>query len=292
MESNLIRILFGRLLDALRIKDDASRRERSPLAGELKTDSLTVVTDGITIRGRFFFPSKRPDRQYPALIICHGVPGSGKDRPSDDPGYEALADHFARLGLASVVFNFRGCGDSGGNFDIMGWTRDLEAVLDQTLNTPYIDPTRVMLLGFSGGGAAAIYVSADNPKVYGLAVAGTPADFTIFDGDPDELVADFRQRGLFRDPEFPPNIETWLKGFEQIEPLRWIGQFKGQYLLVVHGDADELIPVEHARDLFQHAPAGIGTLSIIPGGLHRLRLDPRCIEILDAWFLKILGRGK
>jgi len=143
MEFNLLKIFFGRLLDALRIKSRLEGAVVSDAEGERRKENFQVVCEGITIRGRVFFPVARPSRQYPVVVICHGIPGSGAERPPDDPGYEGLAEEFASKGLAAVIFNFRGCGDSGGNFDMMGWTRDLETVVDKVLNTPYIDPTRL-----------------------------------------------------------------------------------------------------------------------------------------------------
>jgi pimeloyl-ACP methyl ester carboxylesterase len=226
---------------------------------------------------------------YPGLIICHGIPGSGDPRPSDDPGYEALAEDFASLGIASVIFNFRGCGESGGDFEIMGWTRDLETVVSRILDTPFIDPTRLFILGFSGGGAAAIRVAADNSDIYGLAVVGTPAHFEIFDEDPSETVSNFKERGIIRDPAFPPDIDRWTKSFIEIEPRRWIAHFEGKRVLIVHGDEDELIPVEQAQELFERAPAGLAKIRVIPGGVHRLRLDQRCNDIVKEWLLESLG---
>jgi pimeloyl-ACP methyl ester carboxylesterase len=222
-------------------------------------------------------------------VICHGIPGSGAQRPRDDPGYEALAQDITSLGVAAVTFNFRGCGDSDGDFDMLGWTRDLEVVLDHVLNTPHIDPSRLMVLGFSGGGAASIYVAAQTDHVYGLAVVGTPAHFRIFEKDPREIVEDFQERGIIRNPNFPPDVSRWIKAFEEIEPRRWIAQFKGKHLLIVHGDADELIPLKHARVLFDAAPKGITELSVVPGGEHRLRLNARCLDVLREWLLKTLG---
>jgi uncharacterized protein len=289
MESQLLGQLFRKLLDALRINkgptqtataDDVESRLKQPFA---------VNVDGLSIRGEIFFPKARPSRLYPALIICHGIPGSGAPRPAEDPGYAALAEDFASVGIIAVIFNFRGCGDSDGNFEMMGWVRDLEVVLDRIINTPYVDPTRVMLLGFSGGGAAAIRASADSPGVYSLAVVGTPSDFGSFEKDPDEIITDFKKRGIIRDPQFPSNITHWIDEFRQIDPRRWIAHFKGKHLLIVHGDADELIPVEQARELFHSAPAGVAELSIISAGVHRLRLDSRCVDILKNWFLKTLG---
>lgn len=291
MESQLIRTMFRKLLEALRFNKAPAQREIAYSSESRRKEAFIVDVDGLKIRGDIFFPVARPSRLYPALIICHGIPGSGAPRPAGDPGYEGLADDFASLGIIAVIFNFRGCGNSDGNFEMMGWARDLEAVLDRILNTPYVDPTRMMLLGFSGGGAAAIKVAADSPDVYSLAVVGTPSDFGTFEKDPDEIIVDFKKRGIIRDPKFPADVNHWMDEFRQVEPRRLITHFKGKHILIVHGDEDELIPVGQAQELFTRAPAGMAELSIIPGGVHRLRLDPRCVDILKDWFLKTLGWG-
>ena len=288
MEITLITLWFRKLLEALRIKEGPSPGEKVDQPMERRRETFTVVSDGIRIRGWILFPVAKPARLYPVVVICHGIPGSGTARPRNDPGYEGFAQELVDTGVAAVVFNFRGCGDSGGDFDMMGWTRDLDAVLDRVLNTPHLDPTRVMLLGFSGGGAAAIKVAADNPKVYALASVSAPAHFEIFQTTPSEIIDDFRKRGLLKDPSFPQNVERWIDGFREIEPRRWIAYFKGKWALILHGDQDELIPVAHAHELAQHAPAGTTELSIILGGVHRLRLDPRCVEALKQWISKTL----
>jgi pimeloyl-ACP methyl ester carboxylesterase len=288
MEWNLLRVWFEKLLDALRVEKIAASVDVDP-PEQRAVKPFEITVDGIRIRGSAHFPVAQPARLYPTLIICHGIPGSGAARPSNDPGYEGLAEQFTSLGLAAIIFNFRGCGDSGGNFDMMGWTRDLDAVVRHTLDMPYVDPTRLVVVGFSGGGAAAINVAADTSRIYGLAVVGTPASFDVFKKEPLEIVKDFQERGIIRDPDFPSNIDKWMDGFVQIEPQRWIAQFKGQYLLIVHGDADDLVPVDHASRLKDHAPAGVAELHIIPHGEHRLRLDERCTTILKDWTLKILG---
>jgi len=286
MEFNILSMMFRRLVDALRFERRAtSEAPKGPISVG-KQDLFQLSVDGIKIAGRILFPKIVPPRLYPVVIICHGIPGSGTPRPHDDPGYESLAEKFVGLGFACVIFNFRGCGDSGGDFDMVGWTRDLESVIAHVSNTPYIDPARIILVGFSGGGAAAIYVSAHMRSVYGLAVAGTPASFRIFRQDPAEIISDFRKRGIIRNPSFPRDVEVWMKHFEEIEPLHWIGHFKGQHLAIVHGDKDELVPVDHAEQMYAVAPNGIKELFIIPGGEHRLRLDQRCVSILESWLLK------
>ncbi|MGC8604697.1 MAG: alpha/beta hydrolase family protein [Desulfomonilaceae bacterium] len=289
MEFTLVRTLFNKLLEALRIDKPPKNFSHVDHAGLRSIESFSVLSDSITLRGKIFFPVQKPDMLYPTVVICHGIPGSGAPRPSDDPGYEGMAQDFTSLGFASVIFNFRGCGDSGGDFDIMGWTRDLRAILDKISNTPFIDPTRIFLVGFSGGGAAAIYVSADNPNIYGLAVVGTPSNFEIFRKDVSSIIRDFRQSGIIRSPAFPADTQKWMDGFSEIQPSKWISYFKGKTILIIHGASDELIPVEQAHELYSHAPSGITRLEIIPDGVHRLRLDQRCINFLKTWAMKSLG---
>jgi uncharacterized protein len=289
MELGLLSYYWKKLMEALRFKEDSAPKARIDPANR-ESDSFTVISGAVTLKGRLFFPAAKPAMLYPALIICHGIP-SGRPADPNDPGYESLAREFASLGIGAAIFNFRGCGESSGNFEMLGWARDLEAVIDTILNTPHIDPTRLMVLGFSGGGAAAIKAAADTSKIFSLATVGTPSDFSIFAGDLDEIINDFRSRGLIRDPGFPTDPTAWMEEFRKIEPKKWVSQFRGKHLMIMHGDEDEVVPVEQAHELYEHAPSGITKLSIISGGEHRLRLNPEALEIMKSWFLQTLGWG-
>ena len=88
MEGNVVSVFFRKLLDALRFNEPRSRPETAAPGEHRKTEPFTVYPDGIAIRGRVVFPTATPSRQYPVLVICHGIPGSGAERPADDPGYE------------------------------------------------------------------------------------------------------------------------------------------------------------------------------------------------------------
>ena len=289
MEETLFTKWFGKLLDALRIGNVSETTTKVDHVADRLSQDFQVVSEGIIIKGRLFFPVAKPSKQYPVLIICHGIPASSLSTSPTDPGYEGLALDFTSIGIACVIFNFRGCGDSGGDFNIMGWTRDLEAVHLKVVDTPYIDPTRIIILGFSGGGAAAIRVTADTERVYGLALGAAPAHFKMFVRDPADIIKDFKARGIIRDSDYPTDVHRWLKAFDDIEPRHWINHFKGKHILIVHGDSDELIPIEHAHELHGNAPAGISELVIIPGGAHKLRHNEQSIQAIKNWILRILG---
>ena len=89
--------------------------------------AILLEVDGIPVSGRLYLPDG--NSRHPAVCVCHGIP-SGKPSDSDDGGYPLLAERICQEGFAVLIFNFRGAGDSGGNLDILGWTRDLTAVID------------------------------------------------------------------------------------------------------------------------------------------------------------------
>jgi len=58
-------------------------------------------------------------------------------------------------------------------------------------------------------------------------------------------------------------------------------------LLIVHGDADETVPQEHARRLY--AAAGkTKTLQVFPGLGHRLRHDAAAMVYVISWLKRSL----
>ncbi|PIP48965.1 MAG: hypothetical protein COX14_01740, partial [Chloroflexi bacterium CG23_combo_of_CG06-09_8_20_14_all_45_10] len=92
----------------------------------------------------------------------------------------------------------------------------------------------------------------------------------------------FRDIGVIRDKNFPPSIEEWLRGFEVVSPIHWIDKISPRPLLLVHGDADEVVPLEQAHRLYQKAKEP-KKLAIIPGAKHKLRLEETAIATVLSW---------
>jgi fermentation-respiration switch protein FrsA (DUF1100 family) len=111
-----------------------------------------------------------------------------------------------------------------------------------------------------------------------------PADFHSLPQreTPRDTIQRFRQIGAIRDKDFPPSIEEWQKGFETVSPIKWIDKISPRPLLLVHGDADELIPLEHAYKLYQKAKEP-KELKIIPGAQHKLRLEEAAMDFILDW---------
>jgi dipeptidyl aminopeptidase/acylaminoacyl peptidase len=241
---------------------------------------IRLKADGLELAGELHIPSRH--KVHPALCICHGVPAAPPD-PADK-GYSLLAQRFCYAGFITLIFNFRGTGRSQGNLDILGWSRDLQAALDFLRSLEETDKARICLLGFSGGAAVSVYIAAHDPRISLAVTCACPADFHSLHHKetPLDTIQRFRQIGAIRDKDFPPSIEEWQRGFETISPINWVDKISPRPLLLVHGDEDELIPLEHARRLYQKAKEP-KELKIIPGAKHKMRLDKAAMDLVLDW---------
>lgn len=243
--------------------------------------TVVLEVDGIKISGQLYLPQD-DHAPYSAVCICHGIPAR-KPVP-DDKGYPALAEKICRQGLAVLIFNFRGTGASGGNLDIMGWTRDLKAGIDYLFGLPEVDRSHLSVLGFSGGAAVSIYVASADSRVSCVVACACPAEFTSITevDNPQSIVDHFRSIGAIRDRNFPHSVEDWLNGFRLVSPLRHIAGIAPRPLLLVHGNRDETVEVSHAYELYDRAGEPKHII-IVDGAGHRLRQDNRAMAIVADW---------
>ncbi len=247
----------------------------------METRSVCLKVDDLELAGEVYIPPPR-NKPYPALCICHGIPATPYN--PDDRGYAILAQRFCAAGFVTLIFNFRGTGKSQGNFDILGWSRDLEAAIEFLYSIEQVDKPRLCLLGFSGGAAVSIYTAAHDPRISPVVACACPADFDLLNSKEiaSSPIQHFREIGAIKDKNFPPSPEYWSKGFETISPIHWIDKISPRPLLLVHGDADEVIPLEQARWLFQKAKEP-KELAIIPGAKHKLRLEEAAMATALDW---------
>jgi len=253
----------------------------------MNVEKIFWISDGLKIQGEVYFPADRT-RRYPVLVICHGLPA--KVKGPDDRGYPFLAEHFSREGFFVLIFNFRGAGQSEGNFDILGWARDLDRGLDYLTLRPEVDPERIFLMGFSGGAAVSIYVTAHRKEIAGLIACASPAEFQDLSTGRglEDFLVHAREVGIIKDSNFPASIEEWKDGFRAVRPSDWIGRIPPRPLLIIHGTEDDVVDVNHARNLYAGAGAGAGEeLFLIEGAGHRLRVDQRAMKKAQEWMTRL-----
>lgn len=246
----------------------------------MEVKRVRLKVDEIELVGELYIPLG--NKTHPALCICHGIPAAPPD--PTNRGYASLAQMFCNNGFITMIFNFRGTGKSGGNLDILGWSRDLEVVLNFLDKLEEVDKTRVCLLGFSGGAAVCVYNAAHDLRISSVVTCACPADFAFFtqEEEASSNIRWFRQIGAIRDRDFPPSFEEWQNGFETISPIKWVDKISPRSLLLVHGDADEVVPMEHALRLYDKAQEP-KELSMIQDAKHRLRVEEAAMSVVLEW---------
>lgn len=246
---------------------------------------VNFESTGASLAGKLYTPENA--QACPALCICHGIPATPQS-PNRE-GYSVLAQRFCRSGFLTLIFNFRGTGASDGNIDMLGWTQDLHAAVEYLHQLEQADSRRLGILAFSGGAAVAICVASRNTKVACLVSCACPADFDFLaDREQAQQRLDhFRQIGAIREHDFPPSVDEWLGGFHEISPVRYVHRLSPRPLLIVHGDADDVVPVDEAHVLYQHARQP-KELFIVRGGQHRLRLDNQAMTVATDWLRSTL----
>jgi dipeptidyl aminopeptidase/acylaminoacyl peptidase len=244
-------------------------------------DYFVLQVEGISIVGQYFLPDSKS--LYAAVCLCHGAPSGSPPEPGDG-GYPALAERFCSEGYATFFFNFRGAGDSGGNMDIYGWTRDLVAVIGYIGELDNVDKSRLFLVGFSAGAATSVYVASKDERVSGVAACACPAHFGLFteSGESQAIIERYREIGAIRDDDFPASVEGWFDDLKIVTPLEHVAHISPKPLLLVHGGQDETVPVDHVRRLYERA-GNPKKLVVIDDAGHRLRRDERVISTILDW---------
>lgn len=230
----------------------------------------------------------------PTAVLVHGLPGCGYD-------WKPLVDALAERGVHALAYDRVGYGRSSPRPDddltVAANARELVALLE---NEDLHDAT---VVGWSYGGGTAIEAAGLDPSRMGrLVLVGSAGPREDAPGEPAV------QRVLFSAPvmtwmEAVPPVGAALRATMseeafsgQPEPAWWLPQLAANFamphtrrsfreesarfvwegdpssielpVLVVHGDADRLVPLAVGRTLARLAPHG--ELVVVPGGSHML----------------------
>ena len=188
----------------------------------------------------------------PVVIVMHGWGANSGDMLPIAPG-------LAQSGFHALFLDARRHGQSDFE-DFMSMPRfaeDLEAAVGDLLERD--DVTAIGVIGHSVGAAASIYAAADNPAIDALVA-----------------VASFAHPAEMMRENFPfPAPATWAllqvvermigHRYDDIAPRNRIAEV-GVPVMLMHGDADSVIPFQDSIDLHDRLPGS--ELVIVPGGTH------------------------
>jgi hypothetical protein len=179
------------------------------------------------------------DESLGHLLLCHGNAGNVGDRIFH-------AELLTAAGFDVLLFDYRGYGRSSGRPDEEGTYRDARAARSCLLSQPGVDPDRVIYLGESLGGAVAIELATAHPPA-GLVLLST---FTSV-----------RAMARAHYPLIPAAVVP--DAYPSLDRIRDLHV----PLLVLHGDRDDIVPLEQGQALYDAAP-GPKQIRVLSGAGH------------------------
>jgi len=239
----------------------------------MKVEKVTFQSGGQRISGALHLPEKASP---PCVIASHGLLSS-----KDSEKYIALGERISREGMSMLRFDFRGIGESGGSEEdntVSKKVDDLSAAVDFTRSYPGLGGG-IGLMGSSLGGFVSLIKASMDKRVKATVVWATPHHL-------DDLKTKERNEAT----PLPP--EAFFEDLPRHRLLPLLN--KVSHCMIIHGEKDELVPVEQAWEIFYHL-AEPKEIHVMEEGNHRLT-DPghrqRAIELSLEWFKKYLWMNK
>ena len=249
----------------------------------IQSTSLQITSEsGLPILLDYTYDDAQTSHQV--ALFCHGYKGF-----KDWGAWHLIAEEFAKNGIAFVKFNFS---HYGGTPEQPTEFNNLEAFAEdnyttqvQDVNTvinwaaqyfsqhPFINLNQLTLIGHSRGGGIAVLVAAQNHLVDQLITWAAVADFeSRF--PTGSAFEQWKTTGVYhvkngRTGQLMPHYFQFFEDFKAHEQeLHILNKAKTikQPCLIIHGNQDEAVSLQNAKDLHQHLKHSV--LKVIPGANH------------------------
>lgn len=247
---------------------------------------MTIMDDGIRLDAELEMPEGGAAR-CPLAIVIHGFTGN-----KDERHIVAVSRALNAAGCATLRVDLYGHGKSGGTFrahTLYKWLTNALTVIDAARRLDFV--TDLYLCGHSQGGLTVMLAAALKHDAVSGVVALSPATMIPEGARRGELL------GVSFDPDRVPDaIECWdgrlldgnyVRVAQTLRVEDAIDAYGGPVLLV-HGDADDTVPVACSVDAARRYRDA--ELVRLPGDTHcyDLHLD-RVAEAVGAWMAGRMG---
>lgn len=237
------------------------------------TKSVTIPVKSQTMRGTLYIPDSSEEK-LPSVVIFHG-------RGSSQARYADRAEALAEAGFLTLIFSFRGCGESDGNFaeqTIKMGHEDALAGYDFLLRQDKVDKNRVGVYGGSYGGYHASLLT--QYRDVNSLILSVPALYLNSEWEVvPETMKDEHQKYRNGD-DFSDSIA-----------IKAISKYEGPLLLVPH-ELDDVCPRKQTDAFFDYAVLASKKEKIVIDGVGHPLIEEEDREksnkITVAWFKETL----
>ncbi len=232
---------------------------------------LSFEVDGQRCHGMLHLPLEPQEKPVPCVMLLHGFTGQALE---PHRFFAHIARALAANGIAAFRFDYRGSGNSEGDFSEMTAQREVQdarAALRLLETRTELDGYRFGLLGLSMGGmVAALTAGIEQFKALSLLAPTKPQHMLgVVHQAKTETQIDALFDAEFADTQFPPTIRFnsrrkvldfggnpvssgFFKGLLELDSVQSVASHRGASL-VIHGSDDQTVPIaigqEYARAL-------------------------------------------
>ncbi len=236
---------------------------------DVRTEKVFFLSEGHRISGILHLPEKG---NPPCVVASHGLLSS-----KDSEKYIAFGERISKEGIAMLRFDFRGIGESEGRIEDDTVSRrisDLGSAIDFVKSRADLG-NRVGLLGSSLGGYVSLIKASMDREIRAVVIWATPFHL-------DDLKSNKGAEG------HPLPADAFFKDLPKHRLLPLLPKVSN--CMVIHGEKDELVPVDQAWEIF-HSLGVSKEIHIIEAADHRLT-DPkhrhRAMDLSVEWFNEYL----
>jgi alpha/beta superfamily hydrolase len=208
-------------------------------------ERLIFKSAGDKLIGAIHKPSEMKELPH-AVLVLHGFPGMA-------PILNDIVSSLCQSGFAPMAFHYRGCWGSGGDYSFLGALRDTQKALDLLVDRGDLDITNLSIIGHSFGGLIAMLMTTKNDIVKNVAalcpVANMKAELT------SHRAKTILKKGLPFVSGFPMSKAAveWETLSKQYDPIFYVEKIAPRPFLLIHGDKDDIIPLNCSKVLFSKA---------------------------------------
>lgn len=180
---------------------------------------------------------------HPTAVLLHGIPGFEQNGD--------LARALQDVGWNALVFHYRGCWGSGGDYTLVGIPDDVHQAVSYALSGEHpVDPQRIVIIGHGLGGWAAMVAASRDHRVHAVITLGgilNTRTASMIEQEADvfaQFLHGINGRGL---------QSQWRALAAMYNPVDLVADVEPRPMLIIHGTADQEVPVAQAMEFKQRA---------------------------------------